>query len=50
VVAKLEGKHWMFQGDNARRIDVVENVAKIAVSQPSSTRVSIRTPHSVPHR
>jgi ferredoxin len=24
VVAKLEGKHWMFQGDNARRIDVVK--------------------------
>jgi len=24
VVAKLEGKHWMFQGDNARRINVVK--------------------------
>ena len=24
VVARLEGKHWMFQGDNARRIDVVK--------------------------
>jgi ferredoxin len=24
VIASLEGKHWMFQGDNARRIDVVK--------------------------
>jgi ferredoxin len=24
VVARLEGKHWMFQGDNARRIDVMK--------------------------
>jgi len=24
VVSRLEGKHWMFQGDNARRIDVVK--------------------------
>jgi hypothetical protein len=23
VVAKLEGKHWMFAGENARRLDVV---------------------------
>lgn len=23
IVAKLEGKHWMFTGENARRIDVV---------------------------
>jgi ferredoxin len=23
IVAKLEGKHWMFAGENARRIDVV---------------------------
>jgi ferredoxin len=24
IVAKLEGKHWMFSGENARRIDVVK--------------------------
>src|SRR3546814_17213989 len=23
IVAKLEGKHWMFAGENARRLDVV---------------------------
>ena len=23
IVAKLEGKHWMFAGENARRLDLV---------------------------
>ena len=23
IVAKLEGKHWMFAGENARRLDVM---------------------------
>ena len=31
IVAKLEGKHWMFAGDNARRLDVVRMCDKCRV-------------------
>jgi ferredoxin len=31
IVAKLEGKHWMFAGENARRLDVVRMCDKCRV-------------------
>jgi ferredoxin len=47
VVAKLGNKHWMFQGDNAKRLDVIQMCADCRVEAVVNEGFD---PHSAPQR
>ncbi len=47
VLSKLEDKHWMFQGDNARRLDVIKMCADCRVEAVVNESFD---PHSAPQR
>lgn len=47
VLAKLGDKHWMFQGPNARRLDVIKMCADCRVEAVVNESFD---PHAAPHR
>jgi hypothetical protein len=47
IVAKLEGRHWMFAGPNARRLDVVRMCDTCRIEAVSNEGLD---PHAGPGR